>query len=116
MPLPLTLSAGSNTGLILPYLHVTQSPFSTAHGAYESLEYTIARGVFPLLVLGIIYLTAVTVGRLFCGWACPFGLVQVHPAKIPIRAAIKTIHSSQELSSELDEDESFFNNSFHRIC
>jgi hypothetical protein len=61
----------------VPYLHVTQSPWSTVHGAYESLEYTIARGIFPLLVLGVIYLTAVTVGRLFCGWACPFGLVQV---------------------------------------
>lgn len=65
-------------GIIVPYLHVTQAPFSTVHGAYESLEYTIARGLFPLLVLGVIYLTAVTVGRLFCGWACPFGLVQVH--------------------------------------
>jgi len=75
----------ASTGLILPYLHVTQSPFSTAHGAYESLEYTIARGVFPLLVLGIIYLTAVTVGRLFCGWACPFGLVQDLLSYLPFR-------------------------------
>ena len=64
-------------GIVVPYLHVTESPFSTVNGAYESLEYTIARGVFPLLVLGTIYLTAITVGRVFCGWACPFGLVQV---------------------------------------
>jgi len=64
------------TGIVVPYLHVTESPFSTVNGAYESLEYTIARGVFPILVLGTIYLTATTVGRVFCGWACPFGMVQ----------------------------------------
>lgn len=75
----------ASTGLIVPYLHVTQSPWSTVHGAYESLEYTIARGVFPLLVLGVIYLTAVTVGRLFCGWACPFGLVQDILSYLPFK-------------------------------
>jgi len=66
----------ASTVIIVPYLHCTESPFSAVHGAYESLEYTIARGLFPLLVLGTIYLTATTVGRAFCGWACPFGLVQ----------------------------------------
>jgi ferredoxin-type protein NapH len=75
----------ASTGLIVPYLHVTQSPWSTVHGAYESLEYTIARGIFPLLVLGVIYLTAITVGRLFCGWACPFGLVQDLLSYLPFK-------------------------------
>jgi len=64
------------TGIIVPYLHVTEAPFSTVLGAYESLEYSIARSTFPLLVLGIIFLTAITVGRVFCGWACPFGMIQ----------------------------------------
>eukprot|EP01089_Gocevia_fonbrunei_P010602 TRINITY_DN23543_c0_g1_i1.p1 TRINITY_DN23543_c0_g1~~TRINITY_DN23543_c0_g1_i1.p1 ORF type:complete len:299 (-),score=54.08 TRINITY_DN23543_c0_g1_i1:39-935(-) len=73
------------TGIIVPYLHVTQAPFSTAHGAFESLEYTITRGLFPLLVLGIIYLTAITVGRVFCGWACPFGLVQDILSYLPFK-------------------------------
>jgi len=75
----------SATRLIVPYLHVTQSPWSTAHGAYESLEYTIARGVFPLLVLGVIYFTAITVGRVFCGWACPMGFVQDLLSYLPIK-------------------------------
>jgi len=66
----------TSTNVIVPYLHSTQAPYSTAHGAFESLEYTIGQGIFPLLVLGVIYLTAITVGRVFCGWACPFGMVQ----------------------------------------
>jgi len=73
------------TGIIVPYLHVTESPFSVVHGAYESLEYSIARGVFPLLVLGVIYLTAITVGRVFCGWACPMGMVQDILSYLPFK-------------------------------
>ena len=66
-----------NKGIIVPFLHATQGPYSTAVGGYESLEFTISRGLFPLLSLGVILLTAILVGRLFCGWACPIGLVQV---------------------------------------
>jgi len=75
----------ASTGIIVPYLHITEAPFSVVHGAYESLEYTIARGVFPILVLGIIYLTAITVGRAFCGWACPFGMVQDFLSYLPFK-------------------------------
>eukprot|EP01087_Luapelamoeba_hula_P020977 TRINITY_DN724_c0_g1_i1.p1 TRINITY_DN724_c0_g1~~TRINITY_DN724_c0_g1_i1.p1 ORF type:complete len:315 (+),score=51.02 TRINITY_DN724_c0_g1_i1:31-945(+) len=85
------------TGIIVPYLHVTQAPFSTAHGAYESLEFTIARGVFPLLVLGVIYLTASTVGRVFCGWACPFGLVQDLMSYLPFRKQRLSANTVQQL-------------------
>jgi len=73
------------TGIIVPYLHVTEAPFSVVHGAYESLEYSIARGVFPILVLGVIYLTAITVGRVFCGWACPMGMVQDILSYLPFK-------------------------------
>lgn len=61
----------------MPYLHPTGAPFSVVHGAYDSLEYTISQAVFPVLVLGIIYLTGVLVGKVFCGWACPVGMIQV---------------------------------------
>ena len=67
----------SSTSLVVPYLHSTQAPFSVVHGAFESLEYTISHGVFPFLVLGVIYLTAATVGKVYCGWACPIGAIQV---------------------------------------
>ena len=64
-------------GIIVPYLHPTGGPYSVAHGAYDSLEYTISKAVFPVLVLGVIYLTGVLVGKVFCGWACPVGMLQV---------------------------------------
>jgi polyferredoxin len=73
----------ASTALIVPYLWPTQALYSSVHGAYESLEYTISSGAVPLTVLGIILLTGTTVGRLFCGWACPFGMIQDFLSYLP---------------------------------
>jgi ferredoxin-type protein NapH len=75
----------ASTGIIVPYLWAVGAPFSTVHGAYEALEFSISQGVFPLLALGVIYLTAISVGRIFCGWACPFGMVQDFLAYLPFK-------------------------------
>jgi len=90
----------ASTVLIVPYLHSTQSPFSTANGAYDVLEYSISRGIFPLLALGVIYLTAVTVGRVFCGWACPLGMVQDFLSYLPVkkeRISTSTANSMRDI-------------------
>ncbi len=71
--------------IIVPYVYPAQAPYATVAGAFESLEFTIARGVFPLLVLGVILLTGVTVGRVFCGWACPVGLLQDLLIYVPVK-------------------------------
>lgn len=40
-------------------------------------------GLVPLSVIGVIGLAGLMAGRLLCGWACPFGLVQDLLYKIP---------------------------------
>jgi len=87
----------ASTALIVPYLHATQAPFSTVLGAYEALEWTIAHGIFPLLVLGVIYLTAITVGRVFCGWACPFGMIQDFLSYLPFKQRRLSVGTSNSL-------------------
>jgi len=41
--------------------------------------------LFPLVALGTIVLVGALVGRLLCGWVCPFGLLQDLLYKIPSR-------------------------------
>jgi len=41
--------------------------------------------VFPYLALGTVLLLGVVLGRLLCGWVCPFGLVQDLLYRIPSR-------------------------------
>jgi polyferredoxin len=74
-----------STGVVVPYLHATEAPLSVAHGAIESIEYAISHGAFPLLSLGIVLLSAITIGKLLCAWACPFGLAQDLVAMIPAK-------------------------------
>ncbi|MFX1519562.1 MAG: 4Fe-4S binding protein [Promethearchaeota archaeon] len=62
--------------IIVPFVQPTGAPYTTVAGAYDILLTSLAFGIFPLLALGIILLTAVFFGRTFCAWACPFGFVE----------------------------------------
>ncbi len=42
-----------------------------------------AYGVFPFLALGTVLLLGVLIGRLLCGWVCPFGFLQDLLYKVP---------------------------------
>jgi ferredoxin-type protein NapH len=89
-----------STDVIVPYLHSTQGPWSVVQGAYDAMEYTLSKGLPPILVLGIIYLTAITVGRLYCGWACPLGMVQDFLLYLPIpkqRFSQKTLDNFRDI-------------------
>merc|ERR1712000_536950 len=73
------------TTFIAPYVYPSQAPYATVAGAFESLEFSIARGLFPLLALGVILLTGITVGRVFCGWACPWDCCRTFSSTFPTR-------------------------------
>lgn len=75
------------TWIAVPVLHSSQSPYSVVQGAYDAFEYTLSHGVIPLFTLGVIFLTAITVGKLLCGWACPMGLVQDLLSYLPFSKA-----------------------------
>ncbi|MFV2014631.1 MAG: 4Fe-4S binding protein [Candidatus Heimdallarchaeota archaeon] len=61
-PAPIALPAGA--------------PFGIVWGGIDAIQYLLAAGQFPFLVFGIFFITGATVGRLFCGWACPIGFWQ----------------------------------------
>lgn len=72
------------TGLPLPVLNcfsmgvfiIVNRPSSTIVCAMGALQRSIAQGYIPLLTIGVIILIGAIIGRAFCGWVCPFGLIQ----------------------------------------
>jgi ferredoxin-type protein NapH len=43
----------------------------------------LARGMIPFVVIGLILLIGALIGRMLCGWICPFGFLQELLHKIP---------------------------------
>lgn len=86
--------------IIVPFVQPTGAPYTTVAGAYDILLTTLAFGIFPLLALGVILLTAVLLGRTLCAWACPFGFVEDLLSYIPkkkVRPQIQTDASLRQM-------------------
>ena len=80
---------GSLKTACIPVLNCYSCPgalFSCPVGAAQA---SAARGIFPLYVVGFIAAVGALVGRIPCGWLCPFGLFQelIHGRRRP--AAIR---------------------------
>lgn len=69
----------------LPVLNCYSCPGALGACPIGSLQSTLAGTVlkFPFYVLGLLLLFALCLGRVVCGWLCPFGLVQDLLYKIP---------------------------------
>lgn len=94
-----SLYTGDIKGVCFPGLHCYSCPlsvYSCPIGAlqhavallgpkfYSTLEWGFRHTVSILMyVLGIICLTGATIGRMACGWICPFGFLQELIHKIP---------------------------------
>ena len=66
---------------------VTYCPIGTLQQLLAGMRISLEHGQYYLgfYVLGILGILGGTVGRLICGWACPFGLFQELLHKIPSR-------------------------------
>ncbi len=65
-----------------PILNCYACPLATFACPIGTIQYFIASGVFPFITIGILGLVGVFVGRMTCGWLCPFGFLQDVLAKI----------------------------------
>lgn len=61
-PAPISLPAGS--------------PFASVFGGLDAIQFILSSGSFPFLAFGVFFITGATVGKFFCGWACPVGFWQ----------------------------------------
>ena len=64
------------TGVVIPFFYCYGCPlagFACPIGVFQTYA---ALGQFPFYAVGALGLFSVAAGRVWCGWACPFGAVQ----------------------------------------
>ncbi len=81
-----TIYQGKLKGLCVPGLNcyscpgaVASCPLGTLQNALSSVRYR-----FPMYILGILILFGLLLGRVVCGFLCPFGLLQELLYKLPL--------------------------------
>ncbi|MHA2060085.1 MAG: 4Fe-4S binding protein [Candidatus Ranarchaeia archaeon] len=84
--------------LVIPVLQTYSSPYTIVGGVFGLLQRRITSGAFPFLELGVVLITAVSIGKGFCGWVCPFGTVQDVVSKIPMKRPKVSPSFNKELS------------------
>ncbi len=89
------------TWIPVPFVQPTGAPYSTVWGGFEALQYLLAAGEFPFIIIALFVLVGTLMGRTFCGWACPFGFMQDLVAMLPIpkyKVSKRTNKESQNIS------------------
>ena len=61
------------TGFICPFLYCHGCPFATFGCPIGVLQNFITYGQIPFFAIGSLGVYGALAGRVFCGWACPFG-------------------------------------------
>jgi len=72
----ISLYMGYLKGFCIPVIQCYACPLSLFACPIGSLQHFLVIGQFPYYILGIICAIGFSVGRMTCGWLCPFGLFQ----------------------------------------
>ena len=82
-----SIHTGALKGVCVPVLNCYSCPGALGACPIGSLQSSLASigGKISFYVVGMLVLFAVTLGRFFCGWLCPFGWVQelLHKIRTP---------------------------------
>ena len=67
---------GPLKSICLPFLYCHSCPSATFACPMGTLQHYVTIHKIPFFLLGHLGVIALLVGRMACGWLCPFGLVQ----------------------------------------
>lgn len=70
-------------GLCFPAMNCWACPAAAFGCPVGGIGNMLAYGAIPFLTVGITLLLGALIGRMICGWVCPFGLLQDLMVKIP---------------------------------
>jgi ferredoxin-type protein NapH len=72
-----------NVSICVPVMNCWGCPLAAYACPIGVIGPFLAKGIIPLIAIGTILVVGVLVGRLLCGWVCPFGFLQELLYKIP---------------------------------
>ncbi len=98
----------SRTNFPLPVVLPPGAPYATFWGGFSALQYILANGQFPFLVLGVFFLTGSLFGKLTCGWACPIGFWQDFLSMFANLGFVEKLKVSRPTNKELQDIGGFF--------
>ena len=83
---------GKSKSVCVPGLNCYSCPGAVAGCPLGSLQNSIANPLlkFPFYILGLLLLFGLLLGRIICGFLCPFGLIQELLYKIPVKKIKKS--------------------------
>jgi len=62
--------------LPLPILLSVNAPTNLAYGSLDVIQVALASPAAPWVALAFVFIIGAVLGRAFCGWVCPMGLIQ----------------------------------------
>jgi ferredoxin len=72
-------------GFCMPAMNCWACPAAAFGCPIGAIGNFLVKGLVPFFAIGLMLLVGALVGRLICGWVCPFGLLQDLLAKIPVK-------------------------------
>ena len=78
---------------VLPILNSPRNPLSTGAGILEYIFYSIAQGIFPIMLIAVFILIILFTNRSFCAWVCPIGTIQDACSAIPVKKKVPKLNT-----------------------
>ena len=66
---------GTRTWVVLPVIASVKAQGAIG-STMDAMTLLFSQGIFPWLPIGIMLVVGAILGRLMCGWVCPFGFIQ----------------------------------------
>ncbi len=72
-------------GVCIPFMNCYGCPLALVSCPIGTLQHYVIIGAIPFFLIGFLGIIGLVVGRMTCGWLCPFGFVQemLHKIKTP---------------------------------
>lgn len=71
-----TVNTNPLKGICVPFLNCYSCPTALLSCPIGNMQHFMAIRAIPFYLLGFIALVGITIGRMACGWVCPFGFLQ----------------------------------------